>query len=258
MLTHVPMRHISGAKQRCWLDSTIRVLLALISIYTFSATAAPRFLVTQQSGEHFIRGVPGLSTVGKGQYLPVGTSIFVRKDARLEVQDQTGMFLRLGTMTNLVLKKPRELLLHKGAVLLFMPSDGIGYKLISPLSEVTIVGPGALMMGVTESGGIKTVGLHGEVDLSLSNQEHKTLQAGELRFIFTEGRGFSRKVDVELATLVQTAALIRDFEEPLPFLEAMMRDARHQNRRIRNRYRALVGDAKNDQEFELKIIEEEE
>jgi hypothetical protein len=58
--------------------------------------------------------------------------------------------------------------------------------------------------------------------------------------------------------LVQTAALIRDFEEPLPFLEAMMRDARHQNRRIRNRYRALVGDAKNDQEFELKIIEEEE
>jgi hypothetical protein len=37
-----------------------------------------------------------------------------------------------------------------------------------------------------------------------------------------------------------------------------MRDARHQNRRIRNRYRALIGDAKNDQEFELKIIEEEE
>jgi hypothetical protein len=252
------MRNISGISQRCWLDSAIHILLGLIGICTFSATAAPRFLVTQQSGEHFMRGVPGLGTVGKGQYLPIGTSIFVRKDARLEVQTQIGEILRVGAMTNLVLTKPRELLLHKGAVLLFMPSDGISYKLTSPLSEVTIVGPGALMMGITESGGIKTVGLHGEVGLALSNQEHKTVQAGELRFIFTEGRGFSRKVDVELATLVQTAALIRDFEEPLPFLEAMMRDARHQNRRIRNRYRALIGDAKNDQEFELKIIEEEE
>jgi hypothetical protein len=258
VLTHVPMRHISGAKPRCWLDSIIRVLLALIGICTFSATAGPHFLVTQQSGEHFIRGVPGLSTVGKGQYLPMGTSIFVRSDARLEVRTETGELLRLGTMTNLVLNKPRELLLHKGAVLLFLPSDTIGYKVTSPLSEVTIAGPGALMMGVTESGGIKTVGLHGEVKLALNNQEHKTVQAGELLFIFTEGRGFSRKVDVELATLVQTAALIRDFEEPLPFLEAIMKDARHQNRRIRNRYRVLIGDAKNDQEFELKIIEEEE
>ena len=164
---------------RRWSGSGFRVLLTLVGIYTCSETAASRFLVTQQSGEHFLRGVPGLSTAGKGQHLPLGTSIFVREAAHLEIKAKTGEILRLGTMTNLVLNKPRELLLHKGAVLLFMPSDAIGYKVSSPLSEVTVVGPGALMMGVTESGGIKTVGLHGEVKLALNNQEHKTSISNE-------------------------------------------------------------------------------
>jgi len=252
------MKDISVIRPRCWLDYLGFSLLVLIFSQPMSGKATSRLVVTQQSGEHFIRGVPGLGVVGKGQYLPPATSIFVRNDARLEVRSETGELLRLGMMTNLDIKKPREILLHKGAVLLFLPRDTIIYKVTSPLSEVKVIGPGALMMGVTESGGLKTVGLHGEIKLVLKNQEHKTVQAGELLFIFTEGRGFSRKVDVELATLVQTATLIRDFDEPLPFLEAMMKDARHQNRRIRNRYRALVGDAKNDQEFELKIVEEKE
>lgn len=112
------------------------------------------------------------------------------------------------------------------------------------------------MLGITQSGGFKAVGIYGGVRLDLDNASME-LGAGELVFIFTGGSGFSRKVDVELATIVQSATLIRDFEQPLPFLEEMMTAARRQNRLIRDRYRALVGDAKTDKEFELKIIKDD-
>jgi hypothetical protein len=124
------------------------------------------------------------------------------------------------------------------------------------LSELKISGEGAVMLGITQSGGFKAVGIYGGVRLDLDNASME-LGAGELVFIFTGGSGFSRKVDVELATIVQSATLIRDFEQPLPFLEEMMTAARRQNRLIRDRYRALVGDAKTDKEFELKIIKDD-
>ena len=92
----------------------------------------------------------------------------------------------------------------------------------SPLSEIFIQGEGALMLGVTEVGGLKAIGLHGQLSLLLPKQNNKnTLDPGKLLFVYTEGQGFSRKVDVELATVMQTASLIRDFEDPLPFLEDM-------------------------------------
>ena len=64
------------------------------------------------------------------------------------------------------------------------------------------------------------------------------------------------RVDVELATIVQSATLIRDFEQPLPFLEEMMTAARRQNV-LFEIDGALVGDAKTDKEFELKIVKDD-
>ena len=232
-------------------------LLVFACIHLCSTSGAPQFVITQKTGEHVLRGVPGLGSLGKGQSLPVGASMFVREDSGLEAKLDSGELLRLGRLTNIALKEPRELWIHKGAVLLYLPPEAAAFKLTSPLSGVTVEGSGALMLGVTESGGLKAVGIHGSVDLLLSNAERQSLGAGELIFVFTEGRGFSRKVDVELATLIQTATLIRNFETPLSFLGELTKNARKQNRRIRDRYRALVGDATNNKEFELKIIKEE-
>ena len=114
------------------------------------------------------------------------------------------------------------------------------------------------MTAVTEIGGLKCIGLLGNLHLSLSDSKSTELRPGELVFIFTEGRGFSRKVNLELATVMQTSSLIRDFEEPLPFLEDIAQIARKQNRRIRSRFRALVGDAKSDKDFELMILRDKD
>ncbi len=236
----------------------IRKLLPLFGFcgVLLAGTGADRWVVTQHNGTHVLRGVPGLGSLGRGQPVPVGARLFVRDESGLELRLRSGEILRLGTLTNLEVGQPRQFLLHKGAVLLSLPGESEGYQVASPLSELKLQGAGAVMLGVTQSGGFKVVGIHGKLQLHIEGQDTE-IGAGELVFVFTGGSGFSRKVDVELATLVQTATLIRDFEQPLPFLEDMMKAARRQNRLIRDRYRALVGDAKTDKEFELKIVKEQ-
>jgi hypothetical protein len=233
----------------------LTVLLCLGSVLQ-GVPPVTRLTVTQKQGVHVLRGVPGMDTLGPGQSLPQGASLFVRDESGLELRLPTGEILRLGALTNVELKQPRALWLHKGALLLALPEGSEAFQVSSPLSDLKLLGQGAVMLGVTQSGGLKVVGIHGAMTLELKDERIK-VGAGELVFAFTGGSGFSRKVDVELATIVQTATLIRDFEQPLPFLDEMMKAAQRQNRRIRDRYRALVGDAKTDQEFELKIIKEE-
>ena len=177
----------------------------------------------------------------------------------MEVKATTGEILRAGSGTNITISPGRKLELYKGAILLSIPPSVAGITVTSPLSEVWIDGEGALMLGVTEVGGLKAIGLHGELSLLLPKQNRRnSLPPGKLLFVYTEGQGFSRKVDVELATVMQTASLIRDFKDPLPFLEDMAKHAKKQNRKIRSRFRALVGDAKSDKDFELMIIRDEE
>ena len=225
-------------------------------LHAGKATTPERFFVTQQQGTHVLRGVPGLGALGNGQPVPFGGKLFVREDSGIELRLRSGEIIRLGSLTNAGIDEARLLQLHKGAILLSLPKKSKPYRVSSPLSELKISGEGAVMLGITQSGGFKAVGIYGGVRLDLDNASME-LGAGELVFIFTGGSGFSRKVDVELATIVQSATLIRDFEQPLPFLEEMMTAARRQNRLIRDRYRALVGDAKTDKEFELKIIKDD-
>ena len=219
----------------------------------------PDYTVSQQEGTLFVRKATGLHKAVEGEQLPPGTAIFVRDSSRMEVKATTGEILRAGSGTNITISPGRKLELYKGAILLSIPPSVAGITVTSPLSEVWIDGEGALMLGVTEVGGLKAIGLHGELSLLLPKQNRrKSLPPGKLLFVYTEGQGFSRKVDVELATVMQTASLIRDFKDPLPFLEDMAKHAKKQNRKIRSRFRALVGDAKSDKDFELMIIRDEE
>ncbi len=225
---------------------------------TQASVNTPLFEISQLSGTQFLRGITGLKECQLGEVLPKDAALFVRSESSLEATAATGELLRLGAKTNLELGRKRNLEIYKGALLLSVPENAHGFTINSPLSRVEVQGEGALMTAVTEIGGLKCIGLLGNLHLTLPNQKSTELRPGELIFVFTEGRGFSRKVNLELATVMQTASLIRDFEEPLPFLEDIAHIAKKQNRRIRNRFRALVGDAKSDKDFELMILRDEE
>ena len=217
------------------------------------------FTISQMEGAHFVRQVAGLLKLEPMDKLTAGAAVFAREGSILEAKSGQGEIIRAGSNTNFTLGKARKLELYKGAILLWLPSGGEGIRVASPLSEIHLEGEGGLMLGVTEVGGLKAVGLHGNPTLQLGMEgKGVSLEPGTLVFVYTEGQGFSRKVDVELATIMQTASLVRDLKDPLPFLEEMAKHAKNQNRKIRNRFRALVGDAKSDKDFEMMIIRDKE
>lgn len=214
--------------------------------------------ITQLEGSHFQKTDAGLQSCEVGDVFTGTTSLFVRSDSLMELKGESGQIVRLGSNTNLDIELNKLFKLYKGAMLLYLPEGTRSYILQSPLSRVSISGNGAAMFGVTEIGGLKVICIDGKIELTLANNESASLTPGELIFVFTEGKDFSRKVDLELATVMQTSALISNFPEPLPFLVNLAKNARKQNRRIRGRFKALVGDAKSDQDFELMILRDKE
>ena len=79
---------------------------------------------------------------------------------------------------------------------------------------------------------------------------------GELTFALPEG--FSRKMNVELSTLMVTANLITAFGEPPSYMKKLRQQAMLQAMRTNKRFRTVVGDVKGNENFELKVLREEE
>ena len=126
----------------------------------------------------------------------------------------------------------------------------------SPLSEFELEtdDPFAVLMAVTTNGGLKIISLLGEVELKRKGTSSSSLRPGQL--IFSLPEGFSRKMSVELSTLMVTSKLITGFEEPPIFHKKLKQQALIQALRTKKRFRTVVGDAKTNSDFQIKVLEE--
>jgi len=75
--------------------------------------------------------------------------------------------------------------------------------------------------------------------------------------VFALPEGFSRKMSVELSTLMVTSKLMTGFDDPPVYLKKLRQQAMIQALRTRKRYKAVVGDAKNSEDFEIKVLKPE-
>ena len=146
--------------------------------------------------------------------------------------------------------------LHSGSYVIHSMADDTQISIMSPLVDLVISStePFAFMTGVTTNGGIKVISLLGEI--KMSTEDYKTsLVPGELSFALPDG--FSRKMNVELSTLIVTSDLLTDFKQPPVFLKKLRQQAMMQALRTRKRFRTVVGDVKGSENFELKVLEDE-
>ncbi len=127
-----------------------------------------------------------------------------------------------------------------------------------PLGELTIEAsvPIAFILEITTNGGCKIIGLLGELNFYMADKTSVTVAPGEL--VFAMDDDFSRKMNVELSTLMATSSLFTDFEEPPELFKKMRQQALIQALRTKRHYRALVGDAKTLEDFEVQVLEEED
>ena len=228
---------------------------------SFLKTNEPSDLeVMQFFGSVMLRGTWIPRTLSKeGEAFGFGRRITVssRSGIELKVLGKDEVKLRAVDASSFSFSANDSLSVFSGAYALRVDDDDCRIQLTAPFAELEIFSkdPFAVMFGVTTNGGLKLIGLVGKVELRRPREKTVELRPGQL--VFALPKGFSRKMYVELSTLMATADLLTAFKEPPDYYKRLKTEALAQALRTRKRFRTLVGDVKNTESFELKVLDED-
>jgi len=194
------------------------------------------------------------ATLGFGRRVTVSS----KSGVDLDLPGNAGFNLRVVDAGSFTLPSPDLLEAHSGAYLLRANEDDGEIRVEAPFAEVEVSGddPFAVMIGITTNGGLKMIGLLGDVELRRQGQDLQKLRPGQLVFVLP--KGYSRKMHVELSTLITTADLLTAFKEPPPYYKRLKTEALVQALRTKRRFRTVVGDVKGTDSFEMKVLREDE
>ena len=186
-----------------------------------------------------------------------GRTVTVLPDGGVELSANfnPGFFLRSVQAASFSLVSESEISLHSGSYCFYSTHSDLKIKISSTLADVELFSeqPFAMMVGVTTNGGMKVIGLLGRIQLTMGG-ETKEIIPGNL--VFCLPNDFSRKMDVELNTLLMTSKLLNSFKKPVLFHKKLNQQALLQALRTKNRYRSTVGDVRGNKNFEVTVFPE--
>jgi hypothetical protein len=209
------------------------------------------FLVSATIGDGaLISSSDGTKTVGRASYLPQGERVSVRPRSGLETL-AAGRTLRFGSETNFMIEE-KGIVLYEGSLLYRTRKTGNRLALNSPEAEISLDGMGSVMLEVEPNGGFKIIGLLGRVRVTDKQSKRATqLLPGELLFVKPGGRGFGDLVYVNLGKMTKTSFLVSGFNNLSTFERSLAAVTKAQNESIAKRFRAVVGDAKGVNTYEV-------
>lgn len=216
------------------------------------------FLVSQVFGRVSSRQVwEDRSEIQIGDPVGFGRRLTTFPNSGIEIRSfpQDFLFLRTVDASTIQFKGYNEILINSGSILIGAYARNFSMGIKSPNTKLSISStePFAIMLGVTTNGGIKIISLLGRVTIDC-REDNLIFSPGDLCFGLPDG--LSRKMSIELSTLMVTSKLITGFEKPLPFMKRINQQAMMQALRTKQRFRTVVGDVKGTRDFEIKVIEE--
>ena len=192
------------------------------------------------------------------EFVGIGRTITVLPDGGIELEEhQNSLFsLRCVQAASFTLTSENKLSLHSGSYCIHTLLSSNSLNISSTFVDLELKSdhPFAFMVGVTTNGGMKIIGLLGKVSLTMNGKEEEVLP-GQLVFCLPEE--FSRKMDVELNTLMLTSKLLNSFKKPVVFHKKLGQQALLQGLRTKNRYRTTVGDVRGNKNFEVNVFPED-
>ena len=217
-------------------------------------------LVRQRFGTVLAREVWQPKKIAQiGEYIGFGRRLTVLPEGGVDLYlgDESEFSLRSVDAASLALPEDKVFDLHSGSFAISSTKKLNSCTVRSPLSslKVSCEDPFAIMIGITTNGGLKVISLFGECVLEQEGVPSTSLSPGELVFALPEG--FSRKMSVELSTLMVTSKLMTGFQAPPVYLKKLRQQALIQALRTKKRYKAVVGDAKNSKDFEIQVLNPE-
>ena len=189
------------------------------------------------------------------KYLGFGRRVTVLPKSGIELFIQNySAKLRTVDAASFIINNNGSVDLHTGSYCFYFETKNSSLRINSPLStvELTSESPFAFMVGVTTNGGIKIINLLGDINLKKIDSS-QDITPGQL--IFSLPQGFSRKMDVELSTLMVTSNLLTSFDTPPVFYKKLRQQAMLQALRTRKRFKTIIGDVKDRENFQIKVLQ---
>ena len=126
-------------------------------------------------------------------------------------------------------------------------------------AKLQVSGKVVILVDSTTNGGLKLICLGGKGVISGQGSDGGKVELfpGELVFAKPQGKGFSDKLNVNLKTLVATSALVHEFPDYEGFRKDVGRAILDQQSLIRKRFRAVVGDARTPDTFDIRELSAE-
>jgi len=214
------------------------------------------FFINQSYGKSVARKVWGnRDSLNESTYLGQGRTVTVLPDGGVELTEaRNNLFgLRCVEAGSFTLRTQDIIDLHSGSYMIhtFKPEHSIELNSVFAKIRIYSDAPFVFLANVTTSGGLKLISLLGRIHL-VAESNKQELIPGEL--VFLSQNEFSRKMNVELSTLIVTAKLLNGFPKPSSFLPKLRQQAIIQSLRSEKRFRTSVGDLKGNQNFELKLL----
>lgn len=189
-----------------------------------------------------------------GKQLSIGQAASTVQGMQMELTGPYGEVLRLGDQTHIRILHSRQIHIHQGSLILYLPDSTLPFLIQTPTSRLAIRESGTVQLQVMANGGLKLVSLQGNLQLQLPN-EVEDLQPGKLYFLPPGSPILGRQIDIHLKLVTKTSSLLKDFPSPLPSQKQIRDAAFKQSFFIKQKTPMFVGDAKSEEEFDLLLVQ---
>jgi hypothetical protein len=189
-----------------------------------------------------------------GKWLNIGQAASTVHGMQMELTGPSGEVLRLGDQSNIRILHSRQIHIHQGNLILYLPPSTLPYLIQTPTSRLALRESGTIQLQIMSNGGLKLVSLEGNLQLQLPNAI-EDLQPGKLYLLPPGSPILGRQIDIHLKLVTQTSSLLNEFPSPLPSRKQIRDAAFRQSFYIKQKTPMFVGDAKSEEEFDLLLIQ---
>jgi len=201
---------------------------------------------TNEKNQTVIRRLSNEDLFTSGHFLTTGAGAYA------ELKGRFPNLIRIGSDSVVQCIDFNHWKIFEGSALFCLEND---YPLVLSCAEgsVKVDGLCTFIVQCTSNGGFKFISLSGTPSLS-SNKVDIVTPGGRL-VLFTGGESvFGNAYDIDLLLILQTSLLVSAFENPLPTIKKVGLSVFAQQKKLKGKYNALIGDAKSNKDLQMYIL----
>ena len=163
-----------------------------------------------------------------------------------------GITLRQGSDTITQWMEDHHWKIIEGSVM-FCLEDKMNITVSSLKGSAKITGPCTFIAEATSNGGYKFITLSGNPYIETKEKKLR-MPAGRLVLVLGEQESLGNAYDVDIMLLLQSSLLFNAFEDPPPTMKKIGLAVFAQQKRMKGKYNALIGDATSDKNLQMWIL----